>query len=105
MVIRLIKRLIKNQEVFSGASTKKARRSDATKLDLLYANAKDLIQNGKIYIRVAFSSLVSFHHLTVCWAADYINIYIFAEPYIMPFSLQSVLAGVSIFGGLWRGYI
>ena len=34
-----------------------------------FANSKDLIQSGRIQIRVASLFLVSFRHLSVCWVA------------------------------------
>ena len=45
-----------------------------------FANSKDLIQSGRIQIRVASLSLVSFRHLSVCWVAhiylyQYISIF------------------------------
>ena len=76
--------------------------------DLLYVNAKDLIQSWRIYIRVAPLSLLSSRHLSVLvWGRliSYIKIYhLFAGyQYIISFPLQVVVAGVFVFGGeIWH---
>ena len=49
-----------------------------SRTDILYANAKDLVQNGKILIRVASLSLVCFRHLSILARGQlisFINIY------------------------------
>ena len=81
-------------------------RSEQT--DLLYANAKDLIQSWRIYIRVASLSLLSSRHLSVLGRGrliSYIKIYhLFAGyEYIISFPLQVVVAAVFVFGGeIWH---
>ena len=78
-------------------SPRSARWSDATKFEQNNANAKDLIQNGRILITGASLSLLSFRHLSVLAQGrliSYINIYIFAGAiYRFLFSLSA--AGVS----------
>ena len=85
---------------------RRACRSDATTFD----------QNKQIFymlmprtwlkveeFRLEFSSHVG---LLNGWLISYINMYhCFAEPYVKPFSLQLVLAGVFLFKGVWRWYI
>ena len=67
--------------------------------DLLYANAKDLIQSRRVYIRVASLSLISFCHLSVFSLGQlisYINLYqLFTEHYTILFSLQFRVGWVS----------
>ena len=49
-----------------------------SRTDILYANAKDLVQNGKILIRVTSLSLVCFRHLSILARGQlisFINIY------------------------------
>ena len=81
-------------------------RSEQT--DLVYANAKDLIQSWRIYIRVASLSLLSSRHLSVSVRGrliSYIKIYhLFASyQYIISFPLQVLVAGVFVFGGeIWH---
>ena len=81
-------------------------RSEQT--DLVYANAKDLIQSWRIYIRVASLSLLSSRHLSVLVRGrliSYIKIYhLFASyQYIISFPLQVLVAGVFVFGGeIWH---
>ena len=73
-------------------------------MDLLYPNAKDLIQSWRIYIRAPSLSLVYFRHLATLvrsWLISHINIYhLFAGcKYIISLSLQ--FANVLEFR-LWR---
>ena len=81
-------------------------RSEQT--DLVYTNAKDLIQSWRIYIRVASLSLLSSRHLSVLVRGrliSYIKIYhLFASyQYIISFPLQVLVAGVFVFGGeIWH---
>ena len=70
--------------------------------DLLYANPKNLIQSGRIWIRVASLSLVSFCHLSVLDQGQliyYVNVYhLSLEQYIISFSIQFVSCWSFIFG-------
>ena len=92
------------------ASTRRARRNDYFVLqgltDLIFANAKDLIQSRRIQIRVASLSLVSFRSLSVLSAGrliSNINLYhLFAEHYIS-FFLQFRVGWSFVFGGkIWH---
>ena len=81
-------------------------RSEQT--DPLYANAKDLIHSGKVQIRVASSSLVSFHHFSVCLAADLypISIYItFLRKHLSYRFLSSLCSLEFSFLGVFGGHI
>ena len=65
------------QSVKKESSSERRNYVRAERTDLLYANAKDLLQSGRIYIKVASLSLVSFRHLSVLARGrliSYINI-------------------------------
>ena len=85
------------------SSTEQRNCFQAEQTDLFHVNDKDLIQSGRILIRLVSLSLVSFYYMLVgtSWAyvlyETYILLYIFARchtaciiPHIISFSLQFV---------------